>query len=229
MDIGKAFSFVFEDKDWVSKILIAAAISLVGMLFGILIIPGILAVALLSGYTVEIARRVIHDDPQVLPEWDNWGALITDGLKFIVISIVYAAPMILASICLGIPAGLLSEDSPDLSTALSLVLSCINILWAIVLSLFVPAAVGAFAAENDLGAAFRFGRVFSLVRNNFSTYLIVLVMSWIAELLGGLGVIICLIGLLATYPYSYMVIGHLYGQAYRKATGQVPAAVPESW
>lgn len=229
MDIGKAFSFVFEDKDWVSKILIAAAISLVGMLFGILIIPGILAVALLGGYMVEIARRVIHDDPQVLPEWDNWGALIMDGLKFIVISIVYAAPMILASICLGIPAGLLSEDSPDLSTALSLVLSCINILWAIVLSLFVPAAVGAFAAENDLGAAFRFGRVFSLVRNNFSTYLIVLVMSWIAGLLGGLGVIICLIGLLATYPYSYMVIGHLYGQAYRKATGQVPAAVPESW
>lgn len=229
MDIGKAFSFVFEDKDWVSKILIAAAISLVGTLLGILIIPAILAAALLGGYMVEIARRVIQDHPQVLPEWDNWGTLLTDGLKFIVISIVYAAPMILASICLGIPAGLLSEDSPELSTALSLVLSCLNILWAIVLSLFLPAAVGAFAAEGELGAAFRFGRVFSLVRNNFSTYLIVLVMSWIASLIGGLGVIICLIGWLATYPYSYMVIGHLYGQAYRKATGQVSAPFPETW
>jgi hypothetical protein len=226
MDIGKAFAFVFEDKDWVVKILIAAGILLVGVLLGVLVIPAILAAALLAGYGVEITRRVINDHPQPLPEWDNWGELLVDGIKVIVIGIVYALPIIAVSMCLGIPIGVLSQDAQDLSSLLSLALSCLSILWAIVMSLVLPAAIGAYAAKGDLGAAFRFGEIWALVRDNFSTYLIVLVMSWVASLIGGLGTIICLVGWLATVPYSYFVTGHLYGQAYRQAAGQgvVPAA-----
>ena len=33
MDVGKAFTFVFEDKDWIKKVLIAAGILLVGFFF----------------------------------------------------------------------------------------------------------------------------------------------------------------------------------------------------
>jgi hypothetical protein len=59
MDIGKSFTFVFEDQDWIVKILIAGAILLVGILFSwLLLIPLILALALLGGYGVEIMRRV---------------------------------------------------------------------------------------------------------------------------------------------------------------------------
>ena len=57
MDIGKSFGFVFEDQDWVVKILIAAAILCVGILFSwVLLIPMILAFALLAGYGVEHRR-----------------------------------------------------------------------------------------------------------------------------------------------------------------------------
>ena len=61
MDIGKSFTFVFEDNDWIVKILIAAAILLLGVFFSwLLLIPLILAVLLLSGYGVEITRLVIR-------------------------------------------------------------------------------------------------------------------------------------------------------------------------
>lgn len=219
MDIGKAFTFVFEDKDWVVKILIAAAILLVGVLLGVLIVPGILAAALLAGYGVEITRRVIKGYAPVLPEWENWGDLLVDGFKVIVIGIVYALPIILMGLCLGIPIGVLSEDAEGVASALSIVLSCLNLLWAIVMSLTLPAAIAKFAAEGELGAAFRFGEVLALVRNNFVTYLLVLVLSWVASLIGGLGTIICLIGWLATVPYGQFVTSHLYGQAYVEATG----------
>jgi len=54
----KSFAFVFEDEQWIVKILIGAAILLVGILFSwLLLVPLILALALLSGYGVEITRR----------------------------------------------------------------------------------------------------------------------------------------------------------------------------
>jgi Sec-independent protein secretion pathway component TatC len=108
MDIGKSFTFVFEDKDWITKILIAAAILLLGIIFSwMLLIPLILAYALLSGYGVEILRQVVRGDLDKLPEWDDWGALLIEGVKVIVIGLVYALPLIIVALCLGVPIGAL--------------------------------------------------------------------------------------------------------------------------
>jgi hypothetical protein len=220
MDIGKAFTFVFDDEDWIMKILIAAAILLVGTLLGILVIPAIVAIALLTGYGVEITRRVIHGHAQALPQWDNWGELIADGLKVIVIGIVYALPIIILSVCLGVPIGIFAEDAEALSSVFSILLSCLNLVWGIALSVLLPAAIAFYVADGELSAAFRFGQVFAFVRDNLKTYLITFLMSWVASFVGGLGSIVCGIGVLVTAPYGWMVTGHLYGQAYLEASGQ---------
>jgi hypothetical protein len=47
-----------------------------------------------------------------------------------------------------------------------------------------------------------FGEVFGLVRNNLSIYLITLVMAWVASLIGSLGLLVCGVGWLVTYPYA---------------------------
>jgi hypothetical protein len=225
VDIGKSFTFVFEDEQWITKILLAAAILLLGVLFSwVLAIPLILAMALLYGYGVEILRGVIHGYADKLPEWDDWGKLLVDGLKVLVIGIVYALPIILVNICLGIPAGLLAEEAEGLSSLLSVFLSCLSFLYAIAMSIVLPAAIAFYAANDDLNAAFRFGEVFAFVRDNLATYLITFVMSWVASLIGGLGSLVCGIGWLVTTPYSLMVTGHLYGQAYVESIGQTPAA-----
>jgi hypothetical protein len=183
----------------------------------VLLIPLIIAGAILSGYGVEITRRTIRGQLDGLPEWDNWGELIVDGLKVIVIGIVYALPAILVSLCLSVPAGIMAEDAEALSTMLSLLASCLSLFWAIVISIVLPAAIAFFAAEDDLSAAFRFSEIFTLVRENLSTYLITFIMSWVAQLIGGLGSLVCGIGWLVTAPYGTMVTGHLYGQAYVEA------------
>ncbi|MGD9145422.1 MAG: DUF4013 domain-containing protein, partial [Anaerolineae bacterium] len=104
MDIGKSFTFVFEDDAWITKLLLAAAILLLGVLFSwLLLIPLILALALLGGYGVAITRQVIGGELNKLPEWDDWGALIADGLKVIVVGIVYALPLIIIALCLSLP------------------------------------------------------------------------------------------------------------------------------
>lgn len=227
MDIGKAFSFVFEDEEWIVKVLIAMGILLGGVLLSWLIIPAFLAYLLLAGYGVEITRRVLRGESRVLPVWDNWGQLFTDGLYIAIIGIVYALPIIILSICLGTPIGILAEDSEAASSMLGTVLGCLNFLWGIVMSLFLPAAIAFYVKEGSLAAAFRFGDVYAWVRDHFSTYLIVAVMAWAASIIGGLGFLVCGIGWLFTIPYSGFVTSHLYGQGYLAASGQTPQAVVE--
>jgi hypothetical protein len=229
MDIGKSFSYVFDDDRWIIKILIAAAILALGILFSwLLVIPLILASLLLGGYGVEITRRVINRASPVLPEWDNWGELLIDGVKAAVVGIIYALPIIILSVCLGPVIGISAEESQEASTLFSSVLSCLSFLWGIVTGLFLPAAIAMWVAENELSAAFRFGDVFNLVKDNFGTYLIVLVIGWVAGIIGGLGLLACGLGFLVTAPYAGWITAHLRGQAFLAATGQGQQPAPEA-
>jgi hypothetical protein len=228
MDIGKSFGYVFEDDEWITKVLIAAAILGLGILFSwMLLIPLIIALLLLGGYGVEITRRVIRGDTEVLPKWDNWGELLVDGLKALIIGLVYALPIIILGICLGIPSAILAEEAQEVTALLSVCLSGINFLWGIVMGLLVPAAIAMFVAEGELSAAFRFGDVVSLVSGNFVTYLIVLVIGWVASIIGGLGLLVCGVGFLVTAPYAGWITAHIRGQAYLEAKGQMPQPVLE--
>jgi hypothetical protein len=221
MDVGKSFGYVFDDDEWITKILIAAAILGLGLLFSwMLLIPLILAGLLLGGYGVEITRRVLNGTTPVLPEWDDWGELIVDGVKAWVIGVVYALPLIIVAICLSVPIGIAAEDAREVSSLFSALQSCLNFLWGIVMGLLLPAAVASFVAEGEVSAAFRFGDVFNLVRNNFGTYVIVLVIGWVAAIIGGLGLLACGLGFLVTAPYAGWITAHLRGQAYLVAQGQ---------
>ena len=87
MDLGLSFTFVFQDEEWVKKLLFGAVASLVVFIGWI---P-------LLGWVIEIARRVIRQDPEPLPDWTDLGGLFTLGLKGLVIFIVAALlPGILA-------------------------------------------------------------------------------------------------------------------------------------
>lgn len=82
MDIGRVFNFVFEDKDWIKKILIGGAL---------LIIP-IIGKLFLLGYTVEVIRNVKNGRELPLPEWDNWGDRLVTGLMLCISLFIYAIP-----------------------------------------------------------------------------------------------------------------------------------------
>lgn len=228
MDIGKAFGYVFDDDRWITKLLIAAAILALGILFSwLLLIPLIVAALLLNGYGIEITRRVIEGRTPVLPEWDNWGDLLVDGVKLFVIEIIYALPIIIVGVCLGTMAGITAENSEEVSSAISAFMGCLNFLWSIVMGLFLPAAVAFFVAKGEVSAAFRFGDVFNFVKNNFSTYLIVLVIGWVASIIGGLGLLVCGVGFLLTAPYAGWISSHLYGQAYLQGSGRAVQPILE--
>jgi len=221
MDFGKAFSFTFEDPDWVKKVLLGGVISLVPILnFAS------------TGYSLEVTRRVINNDPHPLPEWDDIGGKLVKGLLYSIIAFVYALPILLL-VCLmqgglAVLSGAASSSSSSSDAAggaaaiISICFSCLMLIYGVFMGIVLPAAIGNYAAKDQLGAAFRFGDIISLVQKNINVYLMVLVIEIAAGLVASIvGSIACGIGILFTGFWSLLVIGFATGQAYREASTNI--------
>lgn len=228
MDVNNSIRYVLEDKQWISKIVIGALMSILGFL----IVPALI----LQGYIVKIIRHVMNGDRNSLPEWDNWGELLRDGFYVTVAQIVYTLPFIILMIVGGLATGGLASitGSEDLAavaaTGGGLLLMCLAILFAIAFLFLTPAILIQYAIKDDFGATFRFGEVFDIIRNNMADILIAFLVTLVAAfavsiILGVLSLIPCLgwiaaflIGL-AVGPYISYVAGHLYGQIAAKLLG----------
>jgi hypothetical protein len=219
MDIGKAFSFVFEDPKWITKMLIGGLVSLVPILnFAVF------------GYLLKTAENVAKDHPQPLPEWGEFGDHFMRGLHAFVISIVYAIPIIVIYVLMitvsfaGAAAADSSEGAGAMAGFAALCLMPILIIVAIVTGFAVYAAFARYIANNNsLSAALQFGPVLASLRSNFTTWLVLYLVAILASFVGGLGAIACGVGLLLTIPYSYAVSAHALGQTIKQLNLTAPA------
>ena len=79
MDIGSAFTYMFDDQDWLKKIAIGGGITL-GAIILLPILVGLALFLPLSGYMLETLKNVRDGRPTPLPEWANFGDLFSKGL-----------------------------------------------------------------------------------------------------------------------------------------------------
>jgi hypothetical protein len=207
MDIGKAFSFPFEDEQWVASILIGGLLSLIPILGQILLI----------GYTLETARNVAAGNPRPLPKWNNFGDKLSLGFGGFVIALGYALPLIILGTLLVCVTGALGGAAGNDDAAAALVgglFLCIFpliLLLALVLAPFVLAAQVRYLQSSSIGEAFNLGAVIATVRQDLGGWLVLWLLSILCGLVGSLGSAI-IIGFIFTYPYSQAVFGHLMGQ-----------------
>jgi hypothetical protein len=212
VNIGKAFTFAFEDKDWLKKLGIAGLVMLIPLIGQITV----------GGWALEVTRRVIQRESETLPDWSAFGDYLVKGLKMFVIGLVYALPIILLSVCANVPLMFLQEGGDETMLSIisvaSICVSCISAIYGIALAFAVPAALANFVVTDELGAAFRFREVFGLVRAAPAAYLLALIGSIVAGVVASLGLILCFIGVIFTIAWSYVIQSHLWGQAYNEAT-----------
>jgi hypothetical protein len=219
MDIGQALRFTTEDKKWVEKIAIAAVL--------IFTVIGWLAVI---GWMLEIVRRVVRGEPEVLPPWTNLGKYFVDGLMVGVIGFLWMLPIFVLNACLGGLTGLLSSSQGDGSAGgmvvfMNICLAFISLPYALAVSFLTPPMLGIFALQGTFGEAVNPAKAWRLARANLDGFLIAWLMAGIVGVAASLiGTILCVIGLFPLAAYAAVVSGHLYGQAYREGMASLPAA-----
>ncbi len=231
LDIGKSFTFVMEDPDWVKKVAIGGLLGIAMFVLIITVIGWIPIALILLGYVVQLCRNVIAGNARPLPEWDNWGERLVDGLKAFLVSFVYSLPAAIISGAFQLPSIMASiSNSATNSTpnsgvmaavsGIGLVGSCVSWLVSILTALILPIAMGRYAATSDIGAAFQFSAIVNTFRQNASTYVVIALLTAFAlPLIAGLGLIVVCIGVAFTAFYTQLVTYHLYGQAHRQAEG----------
>lgn len=226
MDFGKAFTYVFEDKNWMMKVLVGGLISLIPIAGAIIVL----------GYMLTTMKNVADGQPEPLPEWSNFGELFMKGLYAFVGVLVYFLPVIVLSCCMGVltavvggAAGSSSSSSAQSAggalagvvSILSICLNCVIALYSLVagLSLYAPLTRFAMTA-NQLSVFWDFRGNFAFIQKNVANYFIALVVAWVASMVGSFGIILCVIGVLFTTFWSSMVGAHAFGQMWRVSQSQ---------
>lgn len=219
MDIGKSFTYVFEDANWIMKLVIGGLVSLV---------PIVNFAAL--GYMVTTLKNVADGQAQPLPEWSNFGDHFMKGLYVFVGALVYVAPIILLYCCMvavtAVVGGAGSAGGSDAATAMtgivsivSLCLWCLMMLFVLVVAVMFPAAITRYAMSNQLSTFWDFRGNFELISKNLSNYIIAILIAWVAGFVAGFGIILCFIGVVFTQFWSQLVSAHVYGQFWRQSQG----------
>ena len=211
MDYGKAFSFVFDDEAWISKVIIG------GLLTAsfILIIP----VFIVLGYSEQVAKRAMLGE-KGLPEWKDWGDLLKRGFSLSVVFFVYMIPAyvfilipVIGLFVLGAVAdGGGSDALGGLAVLLILMAYAVFFIFIILFNLLMPAIVAQFVRTDSIGETLNILNLFTVVKNNFVNILILVAFSMVAGFVAQIGLIACFIGVFFTGFYAQLMLYNLYGQ-----------------
>jgi hypothetical protein len=143
------------------------------------IIVAVVLSAFYQGYLLKIFRG---DTP--LPAVSGYGTLFTDGIKYIVIEIVYFIPVIVfLAITLGSALIAAMSAGPSWDALLpiigSVVLSVlVALIIAFILSLFAILGVIRFARTGSMSEAFNFNAIFATIgRIGWGTYILALIIG----------------------------------------------------
>lgn len=181
--VSDILHFPFQDPEWRKKFIIGGA-----LIFANYIVP-IVPMLAVAGYMMKIMGQAIQGEEPSLPEWDDWGDLIIEGLKGTGIAMIYLLPgyfllisgylFLIFSPFLALPftAAAGSGGDPTAGIAASLGVTVVASFLMIVfmgIGLFLilggllplPLAIGNYLKEGEFSAALRVKEIWSLLKVN---------------------------------------------------------------
>ncbi len=215
LNIGRSFTYVFEDEGWITKIVIG------GILFFIPIVN-----FTVLGYMLEALKRTADGMDIPLPEWEDFGGKFMKGLIFFVIGFIYQIPMmpllclnlgLMGVYVLGVGGVSDNEALMNMARMLRACSNCIYLIYTIAVLFFAPAALIRYAMTGVFRSAFQVGEIFGFIRDNIANYIVALALTVVAVYIAYFGVIACFVGLLFTMFWYYLVMAHLLGQVQRES------------
>jgi hypothetical protein len=215
-DLGHLFAFAFRDPKALSKFVIGSLMVVLIPLFGL----GLLA---LLGFGVGTARGALRGDEHPMPDWDDFGTLLTDGLKALGVILGYSVAVILMGLMLvaiGVFWAMIGQSmGSPVVVATSVIGSLTSVFFLVFAALaakaLIPLGILQLAATGRFTAAFQLNRNVSLVRQNFGTYIVLLLSLILFAFVADLTFLFCLVGLIPGYFWGMTMSGAAIGQTGR--------------
>lgn len=230
LDFRRSVTFPFRDDNWSKQMLIGA---------GVYLVP-ILNFAL-SGYGLDVQRRVARGEDVPLPTWNDLSAHLMDGLKLLAVQAIYSIPaflimalMVAMSVVFSVSTQDVEESLRDSTAAtfgaLMVILFALLLLYVLIYAFMTPAVQIQVARSEQIASVFRFNEMFTLINRRTGDYLLVFFLPLLPGIAVGIlifalvalpALLVCLYlpimfvsALLA--PYLTMVTRHWYGQLMRE-------------
>ena len=218
VDFGRSFSFVTEDPEWIKKILIDKAFTLACAL--------LVGVPFVLGYFSRTLRNVVAGESRPMPEWDDLGAIFSEGLRLTAVYLLYSLGIVAMIAALGcvvmLPVMAVSGTGADPSELLGVMgglgivaLYGLVMVCSLALAVYLPAALARAALRGTVGDGFAWREVLGFIKANLGNYLLTLVIYLVASFLSQFGIILCCVGLFPAAFWAYMVLAVALGQTVR--------------
>lgn len=230
IDLGRSVSFVFEDRQWASKLIVLIILGFV---------PG-LNLILWTGYAVSVAHNLMRGDPFPLPTWDHWSDIAVRGLLAIVATGLYFSPALLGVCCLILATAAVGPSGQDVLNTLRCVSLALVGLYGSTTSILLGSGHARYAQTDQFYRYLDIGeRIRDLQRGpglfltlylyesaiTFVVGLVVIValviflgaLSLISNLGGALAVLaiavlaVALVGVVAVITLGFLASGYLLG------------------
>ena len=215
MDLERAFTYIWKDPDWLKKLAIGGALAITGI--------GWIAVL---GWLAEMARRVTHQEEELLPDWDRIGEFVLNGLKLIGVMMIWSSPVIVLTILFTfIPAGMMfavPEDGQGIAIAIITILSTcfwgFFMIYLIAINLITPTLWVPVAEEVPFNKLVNPKLGWGIFKANAGGFIVALLVGSLAgSLVSMVGLVLCVIGVIVTAVAAQLILAHLIGQATAQA------------
>ncbi len=213
MDFAAAFTYIFDDRSWTEKLVITVVLAALAL------VPffGLVALAALLGYVVELVQNMRSGERHPLPRWDRLGEKVSGGGSVLLASVVYNLPLLVFACCaLALPLGLTGDSGSFFSASLAVVLACcalpLVVLYTLVTWPMLALGTVRFADTGSVGAFFQFGDLIYTLYSDLPATARWIGFSLVANAVIGLLAAIPCLGWLAMLALVYPVQGHLLGQ-----------------
>jgi uncharacterized protein DUF4013 len=210
-DFARPFTFIFDDPEWVPKVLIGGLFFLAAFL--------IVGVFFLFGYMARLARNVIAGAERPLPAWDDLGEYFREGLLLVGVSLIYTLPIVIVAVAVAVPAAMMgnidNEQLNNLSGCFLGSIWCVLVPAMFAIMFFLPAAMLMVVTKRRFSAAFEFRELWAFIKNNIGNYLLAIVIYLVARFVAGFGIFLLCIGIVFTEFWAFCATTYAFAEAYR--------------
>jgi hypothetical protein len=214
MDYAHAFTYIFQDRQWVRKLVPLAFFSFLS----IIPVLGLLAMAVALGFMLQTAANVREGLPRPLPLWNDYALKFSIGGNILAAIIAYHLPVIIVGSC---STWLISAlGSGFLGGTVALMATCCTFPMLIGYTGLVWALLGVGVAEyietGESRRLFALRHLWDVLQTHHLLAIQWVMYALLTTILIAFLLVIPCVGWIAALLFGYAIYGNLLGQFAQK-------------